>query len=83
MYTLYEIFLVKVARLGTSRYHLMDLQVIIFEPLFHKPRYWYKLLVINTKFHFPQEKLKNCVYRKIGRSFRAKTWSEFKHGIIN
>lgn len=80
MYTLYEIFLVKVARLG---YHLMDLQVIIFEPLFHKPRYWYKLLVINTKFHFPQEKLKNCVYRKIGRSFRAKTWSEFKHGIIN
>lgn len=57
MYTPYEIFLVKVARLGTSRYHLMDLQVIIFEPLFHKPRYWYKLLVINTKFHFPQEKL--------------------------
>lgn len=75
MYTLYEIFLVKVARLGHP--------AIIFEPLFHKPRYWYKLLVINTKFHFPQEKLKNCVYRKIGRYFRAKTWSEFKHGIIN
>lgn len=65
MYTLYEIFLVKVARLGTSRYHLMDLQVVIFEPLFHKPRYWYKLLVIlNTKFHFPQEKLKKLCLQK-------------------